>query len=457
MKFYKFALILLAIGFILPGCKPRAKGPNVILVSLDTVRPDHLSVYGYFRKTTPFLERLSEESVTFNNAYTPCPHTVTAHTSLFTSAYPSEHKTLYNGWKLKDWSKPLLAEVLKKAGYQTGAVVSSAVLASWHNLNRGFEFYHDKDFEHQVGIVKKKENGPNLKIDFNQRRASEVINWAQKWLNEIDPKQPFFLFLHFYDAHRPYDPDPNYNAPFKLDPEFIKYLTDNHYLMQDKYDSVNTYDNQLSYLDYNLEKFFSYLKSQGLLDKTLIIITADHGEGLGQHNLMSHGLYLYEDQVRIPLIIRFPDKASAGMRIDARVNLIDIAPTILEYLKLKDPMEPRGTSLLGIIQGVKKQPRSCEFFERRWYEPSKRAKGRKAGALCDEWKIIWADEEENELYNLNSDKFELTNLREMEQKKFLELESEVKKHLDDVKFFSVQKQTIPKEVQEQLKALGYTR
>lgn len=430
----------------------------MIIITLDTVRMDHLSLYDYFRPTTPFLSRLGAESVVFNNAYTPIPHTVPAHTSLFTSHYPSEHKALYNGWKLKDWNRPLLAEVLKQEGYQTGAVIASMVLTHWCNLNRGFEFYQDQDFEHQVSMMKKKKK-KKVNPDFNQRRAGEVVKWAEKWLNEIDRERAFFLWLHFYDAHRPYDPDPNYPAPFQLDPEFTKYLEQNHYLIPAKYGEVNTYDNQLAYLDQNLEKFFQFLKDRGLLDQTLIIITADHGEGLGQHKLMSHGLYLYEDQVRIPLLIRFPDLAQAGTRIDARVNLIDLAPTILDFLQIpprRNRMEARGQSLLSLISGGKKELRPCEYFERRWYEPKRRVKGRKAGALCGEWKIIWADEEENELYHLPGDPFELTNARDLEKKKFLELETEMKGYLDRVKFFSVQKQTVPKEIQDQLKALGYT-
>ncbi len=453
----RYALIaaLILAGSWFDSCHKTAKGPSVIIITLDTVRMDHLSVYGYFRPTTPFLNQLAAESVVFNNGYTPIPHTVSAHASLFTSHYPSEHKALYNGWKLEDYQPPLLAEVLKREGYQTGAVVSSAVLAGWHGLDRGFDFYQDQNFEHKVTGEKKKEK--TTSIDYNQRRASEVVKWAEKWLNEIERQQPFFLWLHFYDAHRPYDPDPDFTPRFQLDPEFTKYLEQNHYQMPDKYDQVNTYDNQLAYLDQNLENFFQYLKAQGLLDKSLIIITADHGEGLGQHNLMNHGLYLSQEQVRIPLLIRFPDRSRAGTKIDTRVNLIDLAPTVLDFLKLKDPMEPRGKSLLSLIAGGKQELRACEYFERRWYEPNKKVQGRKAGALCGEWKIIWADQEEKELYNLTNDPFELTNIRDSENKKYLEMETEMKGYLDRVKFFAVKKQTVPKEVQDQLKALGYTK
>ena len=446
-------MALLPAVLLLGGCKPKNR-VSVIVITLDTVRADHLSVYGYPRRTTPFLERLAKESVTFNNAYTPIPHTVPAHTSLFTSRYPSDHKLLYNDWKLKDWKLPLLTDALEHQGYQTGAVIASQVLSSSCGLSHGFQFYQDKNFEQPLTVVKKKKK---ISHAYVQRRAVEVLKWAERWLNDLDRERPFFLWLHFYDAHRPYDFPPELTPAFALDDEFKGYLEKNHYLMPESYADANTYDNELLYLDQNLEKLFGYLKDQGLLAKSLIIVTADHGEGLGQHNLYNHGLYLYEEQVRIPLLIRFADGYKAGTRVDAAVSLIDIAPTILDYLQLKDKMEPRGSSMLGLIAGTAQELRPCQFFERRWYEPKERVKGRKAGARCGDWKVIWADEETNELYDLSADPFELSNIREGQPKKFRELEAEVKGYLELVKFFSVEKQAVPKKVQKELKALGYTQ
>jgi len=471
MKTIKIILILAVVSMLSPSCRLFPRKTPVILIVLDTVRKDHLSVYGYPRKTTPFLEKLAKESVVFNNAYTPIPLTAPAHTSLFTSAYPSEHQVLENGWQLLNWRRPLLAEVLKKNGYQTGAVVGSAILHRGLKLNRGFDFYKDDEFTILTSTAKKNleqdsaeddETGARTK-KAHKRQAQDVTKWCRKWLEGIRPKAPFFLFAHFWDAHRAYYLPDTFVRPFQVDPEFAAWLEANHYLLKDHYELINEYDNAIFYLDQNLESLFLYLDQKGILNRALIIITADHGEGLGQHNIYWHCLRIYQEQTRVPLLIRFPDQYRAGAKIDANVSLIDLAPTILDFLKLKDPMQGRGESLLPLISGEKKERRACEFIERKWYPKENLAKlekwapGKKAGIICGEWKAIWASEEPAELYHLNDDAFELTNLKDTEKKKYLELETILQEHLEKVNFFSVREQEMSKKMQERLQSLGYLK
>ncbi len=471
MKTAKIILVLSVFSLLLPACKPSTPKPSVILIVLDTVRKDHLSLYGYPRKTTPFLEKLAKESVVFDNAYTPISLTAPAHTSLFTSSYPSEHQVLENGWKLQNWKQPLLAEVLKENGYQTGAILGSKILHRSINLNRGFDYYLDQGFvvpgsgadEDAKGPEPAEKKAADKSKPLNKRRARDVVNLAEDWLNQLDSHQPFFIFLHFWDAHRAYYLPDDFVRPFQLDPEFRAWLEANHYQLPEQYENVNEYDNALAYIDQNLESFFKFLDQKGILSRALVIIVADHGEGLGQHKVYWHCVKIYQEQVRIPMIIRFPDKAQAGRRLDPSASLIDIAPTILEYLHLKNTMESRGRSLLPVISGEEKAIRPCEYLERKWYPPDnpahleKWAPGRKAGIVCAAWKLIWADQEPIELFNLTNDPFELANLKEAEGKKSQELETDLKDHLQKIKFYSFKVQDYSQKMKKNLESLGYLK
>ncbi len=457
----KFFMLFFSLLVLFSGCWfGKANKPSVIFIVWDTVRQDHLSLYGYFRGTTPFLEKLAKESVVFTQAYTPISHTLPAHFSMFTSRYPSEHGVLFNGWKLKNWKYPLLAEVLRKKGWQTGAVVGSQILGEWHRINPGFKFFKSKPFEYQIKI---KKSAIEKEEERHQRRAKEVINWAKKWLSEINRKKPFFLFLHFWDAHRPYYLPEDYPRKFQLDEKFQLYLKQNYYIQEKSFEDINEYDNAISYLDEQLRSFFQYLKEQGLLSNTLIILTADHGEGLGQHNWYGHGLHLYQEQLRVPLLIRFPDGWKAGARVDAPVSLIDLAPTILEFLNLKDTMHCRGKSLLPLIKGTQPQIRDCQFAERRWYpevnyEKIKNwAPGKKCALVCGEWKYLWADKEPEELYNLAQDPLELNNLIKQERKKYQELRIVMHNYIQELDIYSVKPQRTIEEVKKVLKSLGYVQ
>jgi len=457
MKWRRLVIGLFAACFLFT-CERKPKS-SVILIVLDTVRQDHLSLYGYPRKTTPFLDKLAEECVVFNQARSPIPHTVPAHASLFSSSYPAEHRLLFNGWRLEEWPKPLLAEVLKAQGYETGAVIGSAVLTRWHGLDRGFDWYQDQNFERSVRVGQ--ETGETR--ERLQRRAGEVVAWAEKWLEQRNQRKPFFLFLHFWDAHYPYDLPEEFVAPFTNDASFQTYLSQNSYLQKQRFADVNTYDNSLAYLDHELEGFFSYLEREGLLEHTLIIITSDHGEGLGRHNWYKHSINLYEEQILIPLLFRFPDRRGAGQRIEAAVNLIDLAPTVLDFLGFKDLMNCRGTSLLPLISGEKFSLRDCDFFERRWYPENNPGNdpnwspGQKTAVVCGNWKYVSSSAEKHELFNLGRDRLELNNLLELEPGKAQELAAKLSQFRKSFPSLPGNGQAVPETLRKKLKSLGYAQ
>jgi len=458
-------IILIAIFILALGdCRSRHKRSSVILISLDTVRQDHLSVYGYFRKTTPFLESLATESVVFTNAYSQISVTTPSHASVFTGHYPSEHKLVANGWKLLDWKLPLLAEALRSEGYQTGAVIASRILGRYHKLDRGFDYYEDRIVERPG---KQSASNPDDEEDAKtkKRMAGEVIKFAKEWVSGLNSDKPFFLFLHFYDAHKPYIFPEGWNKPFQNDEAFAKYLEENAYLLKEQYPEVNDYDNTIYYLDQSLQDFFGFLKQKNLLDNALIIIFADHGEGLGQHNFYRHNLYIYEEQMRVPLLLKFPQSAYAGKKISAQVSLIDIAPTIFDFIRIKDPQKASGKSLLPLVRGLQTEIRPCTFIERCWFPKTKSEKeteeiiatGKKAGVVCGQWKLIWSELGDSELFDLGDDPRELKNLKDFAPKKYAELNSILQEHLKKVQFGIVKEQKISEKMQKTLKSLGYAQ
>ena len=454
MKLPRILPVLIMVCASYFSCVPKKKPASVILIVLDTVRQDHLSLYGYPRKTTPFLERLARESVVFDDAYSPMPNTVPAHASIFTGCYPSEHGVLHNGGRLENWTRDLLAEVLKKQGYQTGSILGSSVLDNWHGLNRGFDYYEDQHFEERAAD---KSSGPGPQ----HRNADQVVQFAMRWLDQRKPDQPFFLFIHFWDAHYPYETPTGSSPVFKTDADLIKYLDENHYMLKDRIEDINLYDNMIYNIDLELERLYKYLATANLLDNTLIIITADHGEGLGQHNWYKHSLNLYQEQLRVPMMIRFPDKFKAGARLADPASLIDIAPTVLDYLKLQNNMQPQGFSLMPLISGQGKPPRECLFSERRWYPGQKPendpnwAPGNKTAALCGSWKLIEADRENSELFNIEKDRFELDDVINRFPDKAKEFDYKIKDHLKPGRKLSNQKQTIPEDQKNKLESLDY--
>jgi len=302
------------ILFVLSGCGPRGErfeGAPVILVTIDTLRSDHLPAYGYDGVKTPHLDALAQQSVLFEQAFAHYPLTLPSHASLMTGTWPPQHGVRDNlGFRL-DPKHVTLAGTLKQEGYRTGAVVSSMVLRKTTGIDSGFDFFDDQlKRGTRRGIV-----------NYAERRGDQSLAIAQEWL-EGQPDSRFFLWLHLYDPHIPYLPPEEFRG--KGDTE---------------------YDDEIGYSDHLLGELFGFLKEKGLYDPAIVIVTSDHGEGLGDHGELQHGLLLYREALQVPMIVKLPQAKLGNTRDKRLVGLSDLAPTVCSLLGL-DPIGD-GTSLFS--------------------------------------------------------------------------------------------------------------
>jgi arylsulfatase A-like enzyme len=303
-----FAAVAAAAGATSAGV------PHVVLITVDTLRADHLSCYGYHRNTSPHIDRLASEGVRFDQAYTTIPLTGPAHISLFTSRYPQEHGARNNGVATAGAAKLVfLPQVLRKHGYRAGAFVSAWPLtARLTHLDRSFDDYEET-------LTRR------YKLFNSSRYAEDVTPLAVRWLERNAGKR-FFLWVHYFDPHQPYErrsgfapaangagaPDRSQNAEMR--------------------DRIARYDSEIAYTDHHVGILLHTLDRLKLRDSTLIVVAADHGESLGEHDYVGHGRHLYRDIVRVPLIVRLPKAVPPGLVIPERVSLLDVAPTVVDLV-----------------------------------------------------------------------------------------------------------------------------
>lgn len=307
---------LLALGILLSpsllpaapkSTKPRLR-PNVILITMDTLRADHLGCYGDKQIETPTLDTLARDGVVFDRAIAQVPLTWPSHAAILTGTYPFQNGVQdFTGHPLSPQFRSL-AQAFKQAGYATGAVVSSFVLDRSWGLARGFDYYDDA---FSATAFQKKD------IGLVDRKAAESVSHALQWLQRT-PHQPFFLWLHLYDPHSPYDPPEPYHTQY--------------------HDRL--YDGEIAYADHELGRLIAWLKSDHVYDNSAIAFLSDHGESLGDHGEKEHGFFVYNATVRVPLILKAPSGTKRpAERITVPVESIAVAPTLLELAGLKDPVQ----------------------------------------------------------------------------------------------------------------------
>jgi arylsulfatase A-like enzyme/cytochrome c-type biogenesis protein CcmH/NrfG len=355
--------------------------PNVVLITLDTVRADHLGCYGYKQIETPNLDALAAAGVRFANAYTPVPITLPAHSVILTGTYPMRtgmHD--FSGNRLSP-SQPTLATILHAKGYQTGAVMGAAVLDSRFGLNRGFDFYYDHfDFSRL----------DERNLDAMERPSNVVVNEALAWLEKrrkpAPPGKPFLLWVHLYDAHHPYTPPPPYAQKYRSHP----------------------YDGEIAFVDAQVGRVVNYLKTKRLYDRTLIVVAGDHGEGLGEHGEKTHGFFIYNTTLHVPLLVKLPAGAAPrSLVVNDAVNLADLLPTILEVAGLRAPKEIQGRSLLAAMR--EKTPAAPAENYAETYLPRIHFNWSELrGVRFRQYHFI--DAPRPELYDLSADPRELKNL-----------------------------------------------
>ncbi len=331
---------------LLNGCAKRQPGgriENVVLISIDTLRADHLGCYGYDRPTSPILDKFASKALLFEDVSTPCPWTLPAHGSLLTGLYPSRNG-LRTRWEQLPDDVPTLAGLLQQHGFATAGIVNSHWLSPTNGLHRGFEHFV---------YVKEYADSPE---------PSKVEDEGLKWLADHSDK-PFFLFLHYYDIHSDYASLPRYNEQF-LRPYSGTINGSTEQLLDIRYGRIpppnqadvqhliDLYDASIRQIDDGMGRVFDVLEKKGLFNNTLVIITSDHGEEFMEHGAILHGRTFFQEVVQVPLIMRGPGLPD-GRRIKSMVSLLDIMPTILSLLGITGPSSLDGIDLRQLWQNTR--------------------------------------------------------------------------------------------------------
>lgn len=399
---------------------------NIVIFTIDTLRADHLECYGYEKVKTPNIDRLADEGIRFEYNIAQAPLTLPSHSTIFTGTYPLYHGIRDNGGFYLDDKHVTLAEVLKNKGFSTGAFVAAFVLDSRWGLDQGFDFYYDN-----FDLTKYRR--PSL--DAVQRRGEEVLEEAYQWI-EKQSQGRFFAWIHLYDPHTPYDPPEPYKSQY-MDRQY------------------GLYDGEIAYVDRLMGEFRQFMENRGLLEKTVIIFTADHGESLGEHQESAHGFFIYDAAVRIPLIFRFPERRFAGQVVTQQVRSLDILPTVLDIIGEESPECVQGESLLGLILGRDERPDLPAYSETYWpnyHYGWSELKSYRTG----QYKFI--DAPKPELYDIIADPGELNNLISAQAAFARKMEKDLAALLDNFSAEGIEEtgpRGIDQDSLEKLQALGY--
>jgi choline-sulfatase len=355
------------------AASPKAPPPDMFLITIDTLRADHVHCYGYTNGSTPALDALAKDGVQFTNAFTPSPITNTSHASILTGLLPGSHGVTDFAVPLAS-AHPTIAELLKTRGYRTAAFIGAVILDSRSlapGFDRGFDFY-DNFPEH---------SSTKSRWGRLERRGMDVVSHAENWLAK-HPAGPHFVWIHLYDPHDPYEPPPPYAQTYK----------------------DHLYDGEIAYADSALAHFIVYLKTSGKYRNSVIVAVGDHGEGLGEHHEDTHGIFLYDSTTHVPLIVKLSRAESIGTLVSAQVRTVDIVPTLLDLAGAAAPDKNDGESLQVYFSGKNNANRPA-IGETDY--PLRFGWAALRSVRKDEFKFIEAPRPE--LYDLNRDAAELNN------------------------------------------------
>jgi arylsulfatase A-like enzyme len=502
---------------------------RIVFVTIDTLRADHLGCFGYLLETSPFLDNLSGKGILFKNAFSATSTTTPSHASLFTSLHPLQHGVLNNGHRLAH-EFLTLSEILQKRGFKTAGIVSTDRHFMAANINQGFEYFSEPSnltvykisqrtinklkkegipkeilfklksavdqvfldestflshLESQIGKKETKKYQESLlkqaELDLMYRGAKETIDTALTWLNSIDPAESFFLWIHLFDPHGPLRPPPDHLEKIESQTDdmlLLKFLEERHYISlsflnknkSHTLHQIKSYDAEIRYADFELSRFFNYYQQKGFDKRSLWVITADHGQGLGNHNWWKHGRNIYNEQIRVPLIFYFSSGNSQGITISQPVEHTDVLPTIVDIIgenanKLKN-IEGSSLAPFFLKNSLARYKKKYIFSQRRIYEfseicdVSSREKNGKSGekyALqTDAFKYIHSTKELDEFFDLYKDPFELKNMvnsgTDIEEKLMKTLKAMIVRLK---KYRSVKPLKVEKKVLKKLESLGY--
>ncbi len=386
-RFGRVALSFLVTGLFSQGCSQPQQTPqrnlSALLITLDTVRADHLGCYSAETSPvsrpgarTPHFDALAAQGLRFTHAIAQVPLTLPSHACIFTGTYPSVHQLRDMGGFMLDPKHATLATMARNAGFLTAAFVGSKAVGRQFGLQQGFDVYDDQ-------MISRDEQGNRI---FPERPAVVTTNRALDWLGH-HAREKFFLWVHYYDPHDPYDPPEPYKSAYSNDP----------------------YSGEIAYVDEQAGRLLSFLDQSNLRERTLIIVIADHGEGLGDHSENTHGVFIYDETLRVPLILAGP-RVPQGRTIQTQVRSIDLLPTVAEFLGLSPNSAAQGVSLWPLLEEgkpVSGKGASYAYVET-LYPKTFMNWSELRGMRTDRWKFILAPRPE--LYDLKHDPEEKENV-----------------------------------------------
>ncbi|MFQ6104486.1 MAG: sulfatase [Candidatus Glassbacteria bacterium] len=469
--------------------------PNILLIVMDTTRSDRLSCYGYKVKTSPNIDALASEGVLFKEAIASGPWTLPTHSSMFTGLYPSSHGAHWEHMYL-DSSLNTAAELLSRKGYQTVGFSNNGIVSRATNMSQGFDDYYEMWKSETLSPlifsqIKDILISTTGRRDAGARRTNQLIRgWFER---TYDAQRPFFMFVNYLEAHLVYNPPIDFRRRFVSDSDVVsrmrkvnihtlyRLLVDmdkgEFPLSREEIDVLRSlYDAEIAYLDSRIGELIEYLRASGILQNTFLIITSDHGENIGEHNLIDHQLCLYDTLLRVPLILRHPTLVRHGIQVDETVQSVDIFPTLLDvagvnYEEVGYPLQ--GTSLLDILAGGDSHryafseymsPRIGFRRVQNWAIAKgsemdlSRFDRRLKSIRSDTLKYIWASDGEEELFKLSSDPFEEFDLGRTDTGSVKFMRKKLDEWHSSLPILVKEGTEIPemdRETRELLKALGY--
>jgi arylsulfatase A-like enzyme len=465
---------------------PQSPGaPNIILITMDTARQRHFSIYGYERDTAPNLQRLVEGATLYTRAIASGDMTLTTHASIFTGMYASQHKAYYDAPASPE-GRPLddkfltLAEMLSERGYLTlGVVANYAYLSKDFGLHQGFQHYDDREPAPFLGeaphyylrqAVRNLFTGFATPYEFDQkyRRAEDINAEVFTLLDKVHKRgRPFFLFINYMDAHWPYLPPPPFDTVYPGKEE--NFTTTRYYALKEKVMKlerkleekerrhlVSQYDGGIKYLDFHLGKLMARLHELGLYENSLILVTSDHGETFGERELLEHSVSVYQDQVHIPLIVKHPNSKEQKV-VNEFVSVIDIMPTVFEVVAEEIPGNLPGQSLLRREPGNSRIIISESFPNHHFIQWHHRFDRFERALFSWPFKFISSTTGKKELYDLSKDPNETANLYDSNVAEAQNLEMLLEQWLNTMMLESDSPAKLDKQTLDRLKSLGYIR
>jgi len=400
----------------------KGKDFNYILITIDTLRADYIHCYGFPTIETPYMDLFASKGVKFEKCIAQTPLTLPSHASILTGTHPLFHGVRDNGGFLVPEQLITLAEVFKDKGYQTAAFVAAYVLDSKWGLNQGFDYYFD-NFD--LSRFQK------ISLGSVQRPANEVLDEALLWL-EKKKEEKFFTWIHLYDPHTPYEPPPPYDKKYQ----------------------GQSYIGEIAFTDFQLGRLWQFLENNNLLEDLFLIFTSDHGESLGEHQESTHGFFVYQEGIHVPLIFVTPFEKLQGISSSQVVSLVDIMPTMLEMAETPIPAQVQGKSLLPLFFEPEKSENTYAYAET-FYPRFHYGWSELKSLQNHRYKLIIAPE--MELYDLMEDPDERINLAFSHKKVLAELKTEANNFIEKYSqnALEIDYRKIDEETREKLAALGY--